>query len=943
MLSQHLSYQPDTWALAWKPETEPHYRRHDLQPAIYIKDTPVLMASTKGDPARDPKPFVNPYKNLDLPPEAFTFGKQYLEGSTSVPRPGFNTTGREVMLILNAYPITGFPTQNVYQYDVTILKIGKEHEQPPPRSRKFAWDTTARKNTWKDMIYDGNKLAWSSNSYDEMKSVEVNLNNKIDNDKPPAYRIIVRKAKAINLQVLQSWLQKKASFNERVLEALNFMDHLLRESPSTKYTPVKRSFFDPMEEGHNFDSTLDLRKGFYQAIRPAFGGKLVVNVDSVLCAFWRQVTLVSLADGFLRNFDWKKTAQALKPKNVNPQNPFAGYVYSKAHTHIWNKLRHLEVKPVFKGCTTDRKLRIHQILTKNAYEWTFLWTDPATGKEQDISIFDYFKRKYNLTLYCPELPVVEMTTQPRRTFYPMECLQVVGLQRYNHKLSEKQTAEMIKHAVRRPQFRFSDIETAKAKLDHSTDPMLKRFGMKISDQAILTKGRLLPAPEIQFANAKHNPQTQGRWDLRGKKFLETNKIPVKSWGVGIFKQGRNGMTLQQAEEFLRLFSKQYEGHGGSIVGRPVILELTGDTAEGVHRLWVTTGNHFKQRPQLLLFIVPNKDTLVYHRIKKSCDCRFGVASQVLQRAHVERKQPQYISNVAMKVNAKLGGVTCKVAPRQDSLNRAGCMIIGADVSHAAPGSTAASLTAISVSADQNCVKYMGSCQTGYSRVEMIDEDNMKNMLTPLVDEWTKRVGNGRRPQCVYYFRDGVSTGQFAQVLEKEVPIIKDVICRGSGEKTVPKITVVIANKRHHIRAAPRANDKAASDKNGNALPGTLIERDVTSPHDWDFLLISHVALQGTAKPVHYHVIRDEMKHQPAQLQNMINNHCYQYVRSTTSVSLFPAVYYAHLISNRGKCQSQDEFFESSEESDSPINQSAAPKKLLLMKKDSGNHLDMWFV
>ena len=33
------------------------------------------MASTKGDPARDPKPFVNPYKNLDLPPEAFTFGK----------------------------------------------------------------------------------------------------------------------------------------------------------------------------------------------------------------------------------------------------------------------------------------------------------------------------------------------------------------------------------------------------------------------------------------------------------------------------------------------------------------------------------------------------------------------------------------------------------------------------------------------------------------------------------------------------------------------------------------------------------------------------------------------------------------------------------------------------------------------------------------------------
>jgi len=30
-------------------------------------------------------------------------------------------------------------------------------------------------------------------------------------------------------------------------------------------------------------------------------------------------------------------------------------------------------------------------------------------------------------------------------------------------------------------------------------------------------------------------------------------------------------------------------------------------------------------------------------------------------AHVVKAQPQYCSNVAMKVNAKLGGTTCKVA------------------------------------------------------------------------------------------------------------------------------------------------------------------------------------------------------------------------------------------------------------------------------------------
>jgi eukaryotic translation initiation factor 2C len=245
-----------------------------------------------------------------------------------------------------------------------------------------------------------------------------------------------------------------------------------------------------------------------------------------------------------------------------------------------------------------------------------------------------------------------------------------------------------------------------------------------------------------------------------------------------------------------------------------------------------------------------------------------------------------MSNVAMKVNAKLGGVTCRAVSKNPEANiRPYSMFIGADVSHASPGSLAPSLSAISVSADKIGAKYMGRCETGHRRVEIIDNQNMKEMLVPLVDQWTKTVGQGNRPKNVYYFRDGVSTGQFAQVLEQEVPIIKDVIFHGSGDKEPPKVTVVIANKRHHLRAVPAKTDKQAGDKNGNPLPGTLIERDITSPHGWDFLLISHVALQGTSQPVHYHVIRDEIGHTPVQLQNMIYNHCYQYVRSTTSVSL----------------------------------------------------------
>jgi hypothetical protein len=48
------------------------------------------------------------------------------------------------------------------------------------------------------------------------------------------------------------------------------------------------------------------------------------------------------------------------------------------------------------------------------------------------------------------------------------------------------------------------------------------------------------------------------------------------------------------------------------------------------------------------------------------------------------------------------------------------------------------------------------------------------------------------------------------------------------------------------------------------------------------------------------VLLDEIGHKPEELENMIYEHCYQYVRSTTPVSVHPSIYYAHLISVRAR-------------------------------------------
>lgn len=76
----------------------------------------------------------------------------------------------------------------------------------------------------------------------------------------------------------------------------------------------------------------------------------------------------------------------------------------------------------------------------------------------------------------------------------------------------------------------------------------------------------------------------------------------------------------------------------------------------------------QQYPQLMFFVLTSKNVELYSRIKKSADCRYGVVSQCVQSLHVMKCNEQYLSNVCMKVNAKLGGTTSQVKVSSGSPN-----------------------------------------------------------------------------------------------------------------------------------------------------------------------------------------------------------------------------------------------------------------------------------
>ncbi|KAJ5287992.1 hypothetical protein N7478_003678 [Penicillium angulare] len=832
-------------------------------------------------------------------------------------RVGYNKSGKEIEVVMNTFPVLSIPTKPVYQYEVNVISgPGVEEDR---RVLRRSFNCEERKKLLPDAIYDGAKSAWS------LKYIEKGVHEKFQyqhgrtrasGSQGNVYKEVLvfsmLPRRKIYLGVIHQWLQKQRPMDEYIIEALNFLDHLLRDWPTREFVAHKRAFF--FQGLFEKEKTRDLHyefhyslgpysgatcyRGIFQMLRPCVSG-LLLNLDAAHAVFYSRISLLGTMKGVLGVGNDMELSAKLRPI-IRPDGSKGP---SKEFERVKAMVKSVIVYPDYEQCPfKDKSFKIQDLILGGAREFMITINDPAAGEEKRMSVEEYFKWKYNITLTLPNLALVRMTV--KNVIYPAEFLCIKKLQRWPHKLTDEQTADMIKYTAKKPAERLSHIIKCKNLLQHDADPNLMHYGLKISHQMMKVKARLLPNPELEFGNAtKHNPGTTARWDLRGRKFYKPNTVPLISWGVGYYTGRRNDISFDQVQNWLDQFMKIYKQHGGSINNRAITVQMKENVAEGMKELYEQTGNAWRKEPQLLIIIVQNKDAFTYLRIKKNADCRFGVPSQVLQGLRCQDNRPQYHSNVLMKVNAKLGGITNRAIPRTPKTNlRPHSVIIGADVTHPSLGVWTPSLAALCISNDTNGISYMGGAQCNGDRIEIIRESNFREILKPLLREWINTVGKKKfPPKNIYYFRDGVSESEFKGVLNREVPAIRRVAAEACGLVEYPgKICVVIANKRHHLRAFPKPSDLKTGDKNGNPLPGTLVDRDVTSPHGSDFLLYAHAALQGTARPVHYKVILDEIGHEPMEIQNMIYEQSYQYVRSTTPVSIHPAIYYSHLITARAR-------------------------------------------
>ena len=133
------------------------------------------------------------------------------------------------------------------------------------------------------------------------------------------------------------------------------------------------------------------------------------------------------------------------------------------------------VQYTIKGFVFDRdpKYSKEGVHAKN---FSFKLRDRQTNTEQLITVYDYFKRTYNITLEHWYLPLIETA---RGGHFPMEVCTLVPNQKYAYKLSPEQTSSMIKFAVTRPNDRIESIKHGVGMLKWNNDKYLNHFGIKI--------------------------------------------------------------------------------------------------------------------------------------------------------------------------------------------------------------------------------------------------------------------------------------------------------------------------------------------------------------------------------------------------------------------------------------------------------------------------------
>ncbi|KAF9579893.1 Eukaryotic translation initiation factor 2C, partial [Lunasporangiospora selenospora] len=746
------------------------------------------------------------------------------------------SVGRHTKVLANFFPIKKvsggsvvviviLPTDTIYHYDVEI-----EPKIPPTKARTL-WrhldSIIGNYGSSHKVVFDGYKNAFAAEelvAIGQAKTVQLELNDS-KRSKPSAkkneFRIKILFVARIEMSDLHEFLSCNGPFTAQCQTALMALNVVLTYQPFTDMTNVGRSVY--MADGAcDLTGGLEKRNGIFQSVRPG-QGVCYTNIDTTATAFIKGGVAVKVIEDIIRRRD-------------------------NNHHRGFNRADIYQIERVLKGCyfklqhrgDTERRFKVANISPDGA-DRTFFNQETNDGGSRKISVQEYYSQAYNINLRYPSMPCLGVKSRDKTCYFPAELCYIDFGQHYKKKLNEQQTTAMIKATAVLPADRLKYIRGSLEKLKIDSNPYLKAFNLQISKDMPAVPARVLPPPRIKFQNGGEIVPQCGSWEIG--KF--TRGVELKSWGIMVFEREdriHQGQVWKVAQRLVQVIS----GRGINVhMTNPKIIypQLHADVGAELDSGRMQIESHCRSQCQLIVIILPNRGHL-YPRLKAAAETRSpAVITQCMLWNKLSKAGDPHYRLVGLKINMKLGGTNSTLGRNQvPFIEEKPTMIIGADVTHPAPGETGKpSIAAVVSSCDSYGAKFFGRIKSQYSREEVIEE--MPVLMVDLLKSFKAKTGH--HPKRILFYRDGVSEGQFAEIMRTEIPGIKSA-CQSLD----------------HLQ--------------------------------------SHPGLQGTSRSTLYHVLLDENNFSSDGIQQLTFNLCHMYARSPKSLSIVPAVRYAHMLSYRAR-------------------------------------------
>ncbi|KAF3787403.1 argonaute 7 protein [Nymphaea thermarum] len=797
-------------------------------------------------------------------------------------------SGGTILLLANHFRVEFDPNRSIYHYDVTVASV-KENPGEGSSTPALGTGTNARVSKSDSRVvvktvfaenphffsalqvgYDGEKNMYSPKPLQE-DSYTVKISKGTD---VREYKCTLKFAAKIDLVHLYKYLDR--STTATIENAIQALEVVMREYPANCRIARGRNFYSAAEVS-DLKGGVEALNGFFQSLRPTAQG-LALNVDFSVMAFYKSIPVTD----FLR-------------QNLGLQLNSASICMNDYKMRKWeNILKGLKVKVTHRN--TNQIYTIYGLSKQSAREETFDVRDRSSSENNTGSITarnsttieKYFYDQYMVQLKYHNLPCLNLSKK-YATYVPIElCVLTEGQRFLMENLSRLATIS--------PRERLKRIkEIVSAQDGPLGGEVAGQFGLKVTPKLTEMKGRVLHPPDLKAGQDKRVKLDENcQWKL--SQYQLYGPEAIDRWAIVSFVPSNSSTSTDQIFQFAENLTSRCHEIGIIIEQRPLDLRCEYITClsdqDQLRRLLKDIAAKCDDNLQVLICVIAYKHA-GYKVLKLISETEVGIMTQCCLGNNIERPNSQYLANLALKINAKVGGsnvaltTTLKAQCLGEDMH---VMFMGADVNHPRPwDKVSPSIAAVVATKNWPAANiYEAKIRSQDNRKEKIV--NLGDMCIELAQMYHEK--NSKYAEKVVFFRDGVSEGQFNMVLDEELKEMKKAFASISYN---PSITLIVAQKRHRTRLFLQD-----ATNQGNVPPGTIVDTEIVHVKGLDFFLCSHYGSLGTSKPAHYHVLLDENKFSSDELQTWVYNLCFTFARCTRPVSLVPPVYYADLVAYRGR-------------------------------------------